>query len=133
MRIEQHNTMRCFVAKLKEIGCSSGDGKYLLKCEKIFAGALMDTRQFGLHINSHKDLHSVREILLIYQVQSSLLYKHNHFCSYIDGMPKTRRNQGGMQVSFGRHFGSKKVYLQCWNKTSQELRMLSRSLSDCNH
>ena len=67
MRIEQHNTMRCFVAKLKEIGCSSGDGKYLLKCEKIFAGALMDTRQFGLHINSHKDLHFVREILLINQ------------------------------------------------------------------
>ena len=68
----------------------------------------MDTRQFGLHINSHKDLHLVREILLINQVKSSLLYKHTHFCSYIDGMPKTWRNQGGMQVSFGRHFGCQK-------------------------
>ena len=55
----------------------------ILKCEKIFAGALMDTRQFGLHINSHKDLHLVPEILLINQVKSSLLYKHTHFCSYI--------------------------------------------------
>ena len=80
----------------------------ILKCEKIFAGALMDTRQFGLHINSHKDLHLVREILLINQVKSSLLYKHTHFCSYIDGMPKTWRNQGGMQISFGRHFGCQK-------------------------
>ena len=99
--------MRCFVAKLKEIGCSSGDGKYLLKCEKIFAGALMDTRQFGLHINSHKDLHLVREILLINQVKAALS---------TNTLISEATYQGGMQISFGRHFGSKKVYLQCWNK-----------------